>query len=194
MGKNIFNIAEEYMILCNEIEELEGELTPELDERLVINQNELEAKMKAYFHIIQLKESESTLIDDEINRLLEIKKTKEKVIEKLNDRMLFAVKLFGETGKSGNKTLKYDTCSFWTVNHKPLVIEDEDTFADNNFIRYVVNEKLTLEERNKLMEEGYITKDTPKVILRTELKNAIKDGQTIKGAYIDENACYLRKK
>jgi hypothetical protein len=194
MGQNIFNIAEEYLSLCNEIEEAEGELTPELNERLTINQEELERKIKAYFHIIQTKDSESKLIDDEISRLLELKKSKENVIEKLNERMLFAVNIFGETGKSGNKTLKYDTCSFWTVKHKPLVIEDEETFTNPNFTRYQINEKLTLEDRNKLVEEGYITKDTPKVILKTELKNAIKEGQKIEGAYIDEKACYLRKK
>jgi hypothetical protein len=194
MAQNIFNIAEEYLSLCNEIEELEGELTPELEERLTITQEELEKKIKAYFHIIQTKESESKLIDDEINRLLEVKKSKENVVEKLNERMLFAVKVFGEDGKSGNKILNYDTCSFWTVNHKPLVIEDEELFNNQDFVRYQMNEKLTLEDRNKLVEEGYITKDTPKVILKTELKNAIKEGQKIEGAYIDEKACYLRKK
>lgn len=48
----IFKIAQEFLDLLNEIEELEGELTPELEERLKINAENMSSKMEGYCKLI----------------------------------------------------------------------------------------------------------------------------------------------
>ena len=44
MEKSLYNINNEYLELINKVENLEGELTPELENALTINKSELEIK------------------------------------------------------------------------------------------------------------------------------------------------------
>ena len=44
MKKSLYHIETEYLTIINQVEELEGELTPELEEQLTINEKELQSK------------------------------------------------------------------------------------------------------------------------------------------------------
>ena len=69
MKKSLYHIETEYLTIINQVEELEGELTPELEQQLTINEKELQGKSIAYLEFIGSKEVLNTRIDDEIKRL-----------------------------------------------------------------------------------------------------------------------------
>ena len=93
--KSLYDITIDQKILINEIEKMEGELTPEMEARLVITKSEIQQKTIAYLEVIQSKESFNLLIDNEVKRLNQMKKTNNNVITRLKDNLLIAVKTFG---------------------------------------------------------------------------------------------------
>jgi hypothetical protein len=56
MKTTLYNIEQEYLNLISEIESLDGELTPEIEEQLTINKEQLESKSVAYLQVIATKE------------------------------------------------------------------------------------------------------------------------------------------
>jgi len=60
---NLFNIAQERLALMAEIEANDGELSPEMEEALAINQADFDEKATAYFHMIRQTEGEQSAID-----------------------------------------------------------------------------------------------------------------------------------
>jgi hypothetical protein len=126
MNKSLFNIQEEHLKLMQEIEELNGELTSELEEQLIINEKEIENKIKSYYGLIKIKESEITLIKDEKERITSLQKTKENLIKKLKERILDACNQFGYNSKTGNKKIDYDTLKVYTVNKDKIEVNEEE--------------------------------------------------------------------
>ena len=57
MGRNIYEIADDYIAVIAEIEDNEGELTEDLEKRLQITEDELEEKLRAYRSVIKQNES-----------------------------------------------------------------------------------------------------------------------------------------
>lgn len=203
---NIFQIQEDYLKLMQEIEDNDGVLDESMEERLYINENELQDKLKAYHHIIKMKNAEIGMIDEEVARLNTIKVVKENLIARLKKTVQTALLIYGSTGKTGNKQLKYDTLSIYNVYHKPVIIEKEEDFKDNNFINFSLNEKLTKEESALLVETLLkkrlgITQLSPdliangvavsKAIDRVKLKKALSNGEEVDGAHLDEDANYI---
>ena len=94
-NKSLYNITLEQKSLINEIALMEGELTPEMEERLIITKSEIQQKTIAYLEVIQSKESFNSLIDNEVKRLQGMKKTNNNVIDRLKGNLLLAVKTFG---------------------------------------------------------------------------------------------------
>jgi len=93
--KSLYNITLEQRSLINEIALMEGEITPEMEVRLIITKSEIQHKTIAYLEVIQSKESFNSLIDNEVKRLQGMKKTNNNVVERLKDNLLIAVKTFG---------------------------------------------------------------------------------------------------
>lgn len=96
MKTTLYDIKQEYLELINQVEELEGELTPEIEEQLQINQNELQNKAIAYHSVILAKDSFNMQIDNEIKRLQALKKRNNTLIENLKNRLVGAIQTFGE--------------------------------------------------------------------------------------------------
>ena len=103
MKNTLYSIKNEYLELVNEIEELEGELTPELEYKLKINQSELSNKTIAYHSVILSKEAFNTTIDNEIKRLQSLKKQNNNVIDRLKNSLVSAIELYGDI-KIGTNT------------------------------------------------------------------------------------------
>jgi hypothetical protein len=114
--KSLFEITLTQKELINEIELMEGELTPEMEKHLVITKGELEQKSIAYLEVIRKKESFNDLIDNEIKRLQALKKSNTNLIDRLNDNLLTAVKVFG------NFTI--GTQKFGTRKSSQVIIDD----------------------------------------------------------------------
>ena len=95
MNKSLYTIQNDYNFLMLSIEEMEGELTDELNQALTINKTELQSKSIAYLEKIESVESYNIRVDEEIKRLQAIKKGNGKLVDVLKDNLLNAVKLFG---------------------------------------------------------------------------------------------------
>ena len=95
MEKSLYVIKEEYLDLISQIEQAEGELTPELESALTINKSELEVKSIAYVEVIKQRESFNARIDEEIKRLQAIKKSNDNLVLRLKNNLLNAVNMFG---------------------------------------------------------------------------------------------------
>jgi hypothetical protein len=80
---NLYNITTEMKNLTLQLEE--GELTPELEQALVITQDQLQAKAIDYCYVIKNIESDSEAIDNEIKRLKAMKEAKDNTIDRLKE-------------------------------------------------------------------------------------------------------------
>jgi len=114
--KSLFEITLTQKELINEIELMEGELTSEMDLKLVITKGELEQKSIAYLEVIRKKESFNDLIDNEIKRLQAMKKSNANLIDRLSDNLLTAVKVFGE--------FTIGTQKFGTRKSSQVIVDD----------------------------------------------------------------------
>jgi len=117
----LYNITAEQRDLINEIEALEGELTPDMEIKLAINESQLQQKSIGYLEIIKKKEAYNTLIDTEIKRLQALKKQSNNTIGFLKENLLNAVKTFGgyEVGLSKFGTRKSSSVEVEDVNNLP---------------------------------------------------------------------------
>jgi len=96
MKNTLYDIKQEHLELIQEVEEMEGELTPEMEYKLKINQNELQNKAVSYHSYILSKDSFNMQIDSEIKRLQALKKRNNNVIENLKSRLIGAIQTFGD--------------------------------------------------------------------------------------------------
>ena len=123
---NIFNLIDEYYQLQREIEALDGEITEELDQKLTINEKELEGKIKAYYSVIRTKESEIDIYSKEIDRFRSAIKSRENLIDRLKKTVSAAVDIFGTIPpKAKQKTLTFDTLKVSNKESDSVVIGDD---------------------------------------------------------------------
>jgi len=121
MKTTLYSITEEQRYLLSEIEQMEGEITTEMEEQLIITAHQLESKSIAYLEVIKNRESFISTIDEEIKRLQQIKKTSGNLVTRLKDNLLHAVKTFGdyEVGLSKFGTRKSTSVEVEDVNALP---------------------------------------------------------------------------
>jgi hypothetical protein len=91
---NIFKIQSEYQQLVNQLIENGGELTPELELALQINKDNFHSKSENYGYITKQFDGEMDIIDNEIKRLQQAKRSREKTIERLKDTIELAMLTF----------------------------------------------------------------------------------------------------
>ena len=99
MEKSLYQITADQAELFNQIDELDGELTPELEEALKINADNFEEKARGYIWHIKKLEADNVTINEELNRLERIEKRNNKMIDRLKENMKFALEIFGESQK-----------------------------------------------------------------------------------------------
>lgn len=104
---NIFDIENSIFAIYNELEENGGEFTPEIEEQLEINKENLKDKIIGYTKVIANCEGNNDMIDKEIERLKTIKRRNDNIIDKLKSILIDTVLMFGEDTKSGGKVYDY---------------------------------------------------------------------------------------
>jgi len=156
MNKTMYEISEAHLELMVQVEEAEGILTPEMEEALDINKEELQIKSKGYYGFIKSLEADSMMVKAEMERLGKRKKRNDALASILKERLLNAVVLHGE--------FSVDTLDFKTRKSQMVIIEDNDVIP-KKFITKVVTEKID----------------------KTEIKRAIKSGEEVKGAILQDN-------
>ena len=129
----------------NEIEEADGVLTDEQNEALVINENQLKQKTISYLEVIKGKEAFNLNIDNEIKRLQAIKKRNNTLIDRLNNSLLDAVKLFGE--------FTVGTLTFTTRKSESITIEDEE-LIDKKYKTVKVTTSISKADIKKAIKNG----------------------------------------
>lgn len=98
---NLFSIDASLQQIYAEIEDNEGELTPELEEQLIIKENEFKNKIDSYCGLIKTIKGEIETIKLEQKRIAEYKTRKEKLLERLQSTVAEAVCKYGTETKSG---------------------------------------------------------------------------------------------
>jgi sugar-specific transcriptional regulator TrmB len=91
--KSLYQISREAQEIASQLEE--GELTPELENALVITQNELQNKAINYGFAIKSVEDDVTAIQEEIKRLQGLKSVKEHAIDRMKEAISTAMITFG---------------------------------------------------------------------------------------------------
>ena len=147
MKQSLYNIVEEQRYTLSEIESMGGELTPELEEQLVINAHQLESKSIAYLEVIKDREAYINLAKEEIKRLQAIVKVNDNLVNRLKDNLLTAVKTFGsfEVG-----FVKFGTRKSTSVN----VQEDMVNQLPNEYKTIKVTESANKTAIKKALQEG----------------------------------------
>lgn len=199
---SLFEISENYMYLLKVLEDLmtetEGEITEDAEaalESLEATEEDAKEKLEAYYYFIVEKQGANQVIDDEIERLQLKKQSNEKLINKLKEYTNTALELFGEPGKTGNRKIKTDKLSIWNVYHKPLVV-DED-FYKEEYMNYRIKKSFDNTQIlgiKQYFEQQGLELELDTSINKTKLKEAIKSGAEIDGAWIDDKASYVRFK
>jgi hypothetical protein len=193
MRKHIFNIIDDYRRIIDQLDELEGELTPELEELLKINEEEIEQKCEAYISIINEEKGDINTIDDEIARLTNLKNSKLNKIENLKKYLQLALITYGEDGKTGNKKMTIGTHKIWNVYTKPLLISDESKVPDD-YKKWIVTAKFSKERYEAFCDfiAGEEDFNFEEHIEKTKLKDAINAKQLIEGVTLDTTSNYIR--
>lgn len=146
MQKNsLFQINSELVEVTNLLIDNGGELTPELESRLQIAENELKAKSVNYYHVIKQIESETTLIDAEIKRMQDLKKSRVNTIEKLENALIYSMNLHGM------EKIETETLKISTRKSKSVEVVDIDKLPFNCL---KIEKKAIKSEIKKMLDEG----------------------------------------
>src|SRR5690606_20278928 len=82
---DIFQIYQDYMQLEYILEDNGGELTPEIEEALTSNREQLQTKAVNYALVIRQIDGEANIIAEEIKRLQAMKKAKDNTVERMKN-------------------------------------------------------------------------------------------------------------
>ena len=153
---NLFNIKQEYLALAHQLSE--GEVTPELEQALIINEAQLQEKATNYGYVIKNFEYEVDAIDNEIKRLKELKERRERAIDRMKQSVTNAMQLYG-------------------------IEKVESSFLKLSFRK---SESVEVINEAQLLPEFTTTKvtTTPN---KTAIKEAIKRGEVVEGAVLVTN-------
>ena len=92
---SLFNITAEQKRINDALMELDGELTPELEEALVINAENFAVKAEGYAISIHQFEAVEDAADAEIKRLTAIKKSATRAKTHLKDNLAYGMEVMG---------------------------------------------------------------------------------------------------
>ena len=120
--KTLLNIRQEYTNILQEIEQNEGELTPEIEQALAINSQELSEKSLAYVEFIGNLTTQNNRIDEEIKRLQQLKRKNTQLLEFLQKGLVQAVNEFG--------AIRTGTFSIGVRQSDECIIEDSDKIPE----------------------------------------------------------------
>lgn len=125
MSKSIFKIDKELYSLYDEIEEAGGEITPEIEEKLELNGQEMTNKVKSITNYINKLKADLLAIKSETDRLAKLKKSKENTIKGLTNIVLFAIKKYGKEDKSGKKWIDWGTGKVTIRKSESVEVDDK---------------------------------------------------------------------
>ena len=138
---NLYFIEQELLDIFNTLEENGGELTPELEERLSIAQEDFKDKIENYTHVISKYNADINFIKAEQKRLKELADAKAKVVERLSKIMIEAIDKFGnEKPKSKVKFVDFGTGVVSVRNSKAVQLNDDTLERVDNALEIMLKD------------------------------------------------------
>ena len=124
----LFNLSQEQQMLNCMLEESGGELTPDIEQALQINESNFLVKAENYGKAILHYKAMEAAIASEQDRLAEMKQRIQNASEKLKESISEAMHLFGKD------KIEFDTLKL-SFRKSTQVIVDDDSHIPNEFIR-----------------------------------------------------------
>jgi len=142
--QSLYHVNEDYISIITEIENAEGEITPEQDKALSINKAELEEKTESYIEAINRKEAYIDRISKELERLGKVKKRQQSSIDRMKGKLIDAVTIFGEydAGLYSVKTQDSKSVSILDESKIPkqFIVTEEKSKIDKTAIKKAIND------------------------------------------------------
>lgn len=145
---NLYSIEQNLNKIFNDIEELNGEITPELEEELAITQEDFTNKIENYVHKITMLEGEIASIKVEQDRLKDLKTSKERTIIRLKSAIADAIVKFGDTSKSGSKFIDYGIGKVSLRKSKSIEYNEDEVKDLVTAFKHFVNFQTTNNQMN----------------------------------------------
>ena len=120
MELSLYKIDESQRVLNAMLEECGGELTPELEEALAINEDNFLAKSRNYGYAILRYKAMSAAITEEKRRLDALKKTCDNAVARMEERLVAAMQTFEKP------KIEFDTLRLSLRKSERVVIDDEN--------------------------------------------------------------------
>ena len=155
---NIYKIETEYRDIISVLVENGGELTPEIEQALQINQKDLYRKSESYAYAIKELDGEIDIIKSEIERLQALISKRDKSISRMKETVLKAMELY-EINKIETPMIKI------SVRESEVI----EIINENQIEPIFKVEKVTIN------------------ISKSAIKEAIKSGISVDGAIIKKN-------
>lgn len=153
----LYNITKEIRLLTLELEE--GELTPELEQALVITQEQLQEKSIQYAYAIRNLEIDSNAIDNEIKRLKAMKESKDKAIDRMKEAVKSAMLASGidkiESSLFKLSLRRSEAVEVVNIDQLPesLVTVKKTVSADKTKIKFLIKNGVPVE--GAILTENY---------------------------------------
>jgi len=143
MDLKLYEISNEYLELCQELIETEGELSPELEQKMEINETNKKTKFENYAKLIRHLEGNIEIRNKEAERLGALNQTDEKLIENLKNRLKYTMELYKED--------KFDTPLFkFSLRHSESVEIVNGDLIPEQFKTVVTPEPITKISKNDI--------------------------------------------
>jgi hypothetical protein len=158
MEKSLFNIQKEYLQIAEQLQDNGGELTPELETALAINQEELTVKAGGYASVIRYLDSYIEAGKSEKERIEKLVKTAENTRDRLKETIKNAMQMYG---------VEKIECGLTKIGfRKSEAVEVTD---------------------ESWLDDYYFDTKTTKTVSKMRIKEALKMGKTVNGAKIVQN-------
>lgn len=125
---NLFQISAELNDIYDIIEENEGEITPEIEERLHIAEGNFKGKINDYVSLIRILDGNIEQCAEEAKRIAKVKKSKENLKTRLSSFVIKAIEEFGDSTPKGTKYVDFGTYKVST--RKSAVCEINEDVVD----------------------------------------------------------------
>lgn len=119
MEQSLYNITAEHRYLCALLEESSGELTPEIEEALAINEEQLTVKAEAYAEMVNKYSNLAAIAKARKEQMAAAQAAAEKIAQRLKDRLRDAMVEF-DTPKIESGVYRLSLRST-----KSVVVDDE---------------------------------------------------------------------
>lgn len=159
MGRSIFDIDRELYALYDEIEEAGGEITPEIEEKLELNGQEMTNKVRSITNFINSLNADILAIKSETDRLAKLKKSKENTITGLTNLVLFAIKKYGVADKKGKKWIDWGTGKVSIRKSETVEVNSKKLDAINDMLKVTFANSIytgTLNQNSSVDEQALL--------------------------------------